>query len=142
MMVGNNVSFDALGSASLSYIFFCIGGGSLASILLGPIWTILGWPIKVAVCTSSMIISMMLMLLVIWKNYHINLHRAIDYAFLTLRSQIKIAVANSSHHRVTAYLKNLWQQWVSRYFASVSLKLSLQTLEAKYQDDLRRQDTH
>lgn len=63
MMIGSSVSTECLGSASSLYIFFCIGGGSLASIVMGPIWTTWGWSGIIAVCSASMITSLILMLL-------------------------------------------------------------------------------
>jgi len=68
MMVGNSVSHDFLGSASSLYIFFCIGGGSLASIFLGPIWTTFGWYGIVSICSGSIFSSMLLMLLLTKKR--------------------------------------------------------------------------
>jgi len=38
LLIGQNVPKESIGSASSLYILFCIGGGSLSSILLGPAW--------------------------------------------------------------------------------------------------------
>lgn len=43
LIIGQSVSRDSLGSASSMYILFCIGGGSLSSIFLGPVWHSYGW---------------------------------------------------------------------------------------------------
>jgi len=43
LIIGQSVSRDSLGSASSMYILFCVGGGSLSSIFLGPIWQSYGW---------------------------------------------------------------------------------------------------
>jgi len=64
MLVSQSVSSQYLASASSFYIFFCIGGGSLSSIILAPVWTTLGWPALVAACSTSMGCSLALML---WK---------------------------------------------------------------------------
>ncbi|MCG8552057.1 MAG: MFS transporter [Desulfobacterales bacterium] len=63
MLVGQSVSSQYLASASSFYIFFCIGGGSLSSIVLAPVWTTLGWHALVAVCAVSMGCSLAVMLL-------------------------------------------------------------------------------
>lgn len=64
MMVGQCVPAQSLGSASSLYIFFCIGGGSLSSMILGPVWTQFGWPGIIAVCSLSIITSFALILAV------------------------------------------------------------------------------
>jgi len=38
LLIGQNAPKESIGSASSLYIMFCIGGGSLSSIFLGPVW--------------------------------------------------------------------------------------------------------
>ena len=64
LVIGESVSRDSLGSASALYIFFCIGSGSLSSILLGPVWSAHGWTGITILCSLSLFISMLLMLYV------------------------------------------------------------------------------
>ncbi len=68
MIVGRTVAPDSTGSASSLYIFFCIGGGSLASIVSGPIWTNFGWSGVVAICSASIIISLVLLVQFIFRR--------------------------------------------------------------------------
>lgn len=60
ILVGDSVSPELLGSASSLYIFFCIGGGSLASMVLGPVWGAYGWHGVVSVCLLSLFTSLLL----------------------------------------------------------------------------------
>jgi YNFM family putative membrane transporter len=62
LLIGKNVPRESIGSASSLYIFFCIGGGSLSSIALGPVWDIFGWPGITVACTFSILISLLLMI--------------------------------------------------------------------------------
>nr|WP_269746323.1 MFS transporter [Desulfogranum japonicum] len=63
LLVGRSVSAEFVGSASSFYIFFCIGGGSLSSMILGPVWTVYGWHGTVVACSLSIGASLILMLL-------------------------------------------------------------------------------
>ncbi len=58
LLIGQSVPADSLGSASSLYIFFCVGGGSLSSIILGPVWNSYGWPGITIVCTIFLLISL------------------------------------------------------------------------------------
>lgn len=62
MKVGDNVPAESLGSASSLYIFFCIGGGSLASIFLGPVWIAFGWTGIILACSSSIAVGLALLI--------------------------------------------------------------------------------
>jgi YNFM family putative membrane transporter len=61
LLMGKSVSKEALGSALSLYTFFCIGGGSLASILLGPVWRSYAWPGITVVCSVSLAASLLIM---------------------------------------------------------------------------------
>ena len=58
ILIGKTVPKETIGSASAFYILFCIGGGSLSSIFLGPIWQLLEWPGVTIVCTIFLLISL------------------------------------------------------------------------------------
>ena len=58
ILIGQSAPSEAIGSASSLYILFCVGGGSLSSIFLGPVWQSSGWPGVTAVCTVSILISL------------------------------------------------------------------------------------
>lgn len=61
LLIGQYVSKESIGSASSLYILFCIGGGSLSSILLGPAWRSHGWSGITVICTISLLISLVIM---------------------------------------------------------------------------------
>jgi YNFM family putative membrane transporter len=61
LFIGESVPPESLGSASSLYIFFCIGGGSLSSILLGPIWHSYGWSGITLACSGSLLACLLLM---------------------------------------------------------------------------------
>ena len=56
--VSRSVPRDSTGCASSMYILFCIGGGSAAATLLGPVWTSWGWAGVTLACTGSTAASM------------------------------------------------------------------------------------
>lgn len=60
ILVGQNVSSKSIGSASSLYILFCIGGGSLSSVFLGPVWHAYGWNGVTLFCTGSLIFSLLI----------------------------------------------------------------------------------
>jgi YNFM family putative membrane transporter len=60
LIVGKNVPKESIGSASSLYILFCIGGGSLSSIFLGPVWSSHGWSGITTTCTISVLISLLI----------------------------------------------------------------------------------
>lgn len=62
LLIGENVPRESIGSASSLYILFCIGGGSLSSIMLGSVWNRFGWPGITVACTFSILISLLLMI--------------------------------------------------------------------------------
>jgi MFS transporter, YNFM family, putative membrane transport protein len=64
LLIGKNVPRESIGSASSLYILFCIGGGSLSSIFLGPIWNSYGWSGITVTCSISILISLLLMVFV------------------------------------------------------------------------------
>ena len=58
ILIGQSAPREAIGSASSLYILFCVGGGSLSSICLGPVWRSFGWSGVTIICTISLVISM------------------------------------------------------------------------------------
>jgi YNFM family putative membrane transporter len=64
LLIGQSVPRESLGSASSLYIFFCIGGGSLASITLGPAWRLYGWTGITILCSISLLISLLIMAII------------------------------------------------------------------------------
>ncbi|MCI5122921.1 MAG: MFS transporter [Candidatus Electrothrix sp. AR5] len=61
LLIGQRVPRESIGSASSLYILFCIGGGSLSSILLGPVWRSYGWHGITVCCSLSLLISICIM---------------------------------------------------------------------------------
>lgn len=61
LLIGQNVPKESIGSASSLYILFCIGGESLSSIFLGPIWRLYGWHGITTLCSISLLISLLIM---------------------------------------------------------------------------------
>jgi YNFM family putative membrane transporter len=61
LLIGQRVPRESIGSASSLYILFCIGGGSLSSILLGPVWHSWGWHGITVSCSLSLLISLCIM---------------------------------------------------------------------------------
>ena len=61
LIIGQSVSRDSLGSASSMYILFCVGGGSLASIFLGPVWQSYGWPGITTSSSIALLLSLLIM---------------------------------------------------------------------------------
>lgn len=72
LLIGENVPKESIGSASSLYILFCIGGGSLSSIFLGPIWSSYGWSGITVTCSLFLLISLFLMFVVKTRNCPIN----------------------------------------------------------------------
>lgn len=65
IIVGKNAADESIGSASSLYIFFCIGGGSLSSIFLGPVWRSSGWQGVSLLCSVSVFISLLIVFLIL-----------------------------------------------------------------------------
>ena len=68
LLIGQMAPKASIGSASSLYILFCIGSGSLSSILLGPIWSSYGWHGITTVCSVSLFISLLLVLMIALKE--------------------------------------------------------------------------
>ena len=68
LLIGQNAPKQSLGSASSLYILFCIGGGSLSSILLGPVWQSHGWVGITVICTISLLASLIIMTIIAFKE--------------------------------------------------------------------------
>ncbi len=68
LLIGQSVPKESIGSASSLYILFCVGGGSLSSILLGPVWRSYGWHGITILCSISLLISLLIMLINALKN--------------------------------------------------------------------------
>jgi len=72
LIVGQNVPKESIGSASSLYILFCIGGGSLSSIFLGPVWLSYGWHGITTLCSISVLISLLIISVVALKERDID----------------------------------------------------------------------
>ncbi len=72
LIVGQNVPKESIGSASSLYILFCIGGGSLSSIFLGPVWLSYGWHGITTLCSISVLISLLIISVVALKERDIE----------------------------------------------------------------------
>jgi len=72
LLVGQNVPNESIGSASSLYILFCIGGGSLSSIFLGPVWSSYGWHGITTLCSISVLISLLIISVVTLKERDIE----------------------------------------------------------------------
>jgi len=68
LLIGQSVPRESTGSALSLYIMFCIGGGSLSSILLGPVWRSYGWQGITIICSVSLLISLLIMSINAVKN--------------------------------------------------------------------------
>ena len=68
LLIGRNVPKESLGSASSLYILFCVGGGSLSSIFLGPVWQSYGWPGITTLSSVSLLVSMLIMSIIDMKD--------------------------------------------------------------------------
>ena len=60
ILVGQNAAEESIGSASSLYILFCIGGGSLSSFFLGPVWHSYGWQGVTVACSVFLVISLLI----------------------------------------------------------------------------------
>lgn len=76
LLIGQSVPRESLGSASSLYILFCIGGGSLSSITLGPVWRSYGWSGITISCSISVLISLLIMSTIAVIN---NTSKAVTY---------------------------------------------------------------
>lgn len=72
LLIGQNVPKESIGSASSLYILFCIGGGSLSSIFLGPVWRSYGWHGITTLCSISLLISLLIMSIIALKERDIE----------------------------------------------------------------------
>ena len=72
LLIGQNVPKESIGSASSLYILFCIGGGSLSSIILGPVWRSYGWHGITILCSISLLISLLIMSVIALKERNIE----------------------------------------------------------------------
>ena len=68
LLIGHLAPKESIGSASSLYILFCIGGGSLSSIFLGPVWQTYGWHGITSLCTISLLISLLILTLNVVKE--------------------------------------------------------------------------
>ncbi len=68
LLIGQSVPRQSIGSALSLYILFCIGGGSLSSILLGPVWSSYGWEGITLICSISLVVSLLIMSIYALKN--------------------------------------------------------------------------
>jgi len=62
----------SIGSASSLYILFCIGGGSISSMVLGPVWMKYGWIGATIVCTISLTASLLLIAIIYFQNKRVS----------------------------------------------------------------------
>jgi YNFM family putative membrane transporter len=68
LLIGENVPKESIGSASSLYILFCIGGGSLSSIFLGPVWRSYGWLGITTLCSVSLLTSLFIVSIIAIKE--------------------------------------------------------------------------
>jgi YNFM family putative membrane transporter len=68
LLMGQRLPEESIGSASSFYILACIGGGSLASIFLGPAWRSYGWHGITILCSISLVISLIIMSIIALKE--------------------------------------------------------------------------
>lgn len=61
LLLGRHVPRASMGSASSLYILFCVGGGSLSSFVLGPVWRSQGWHGIAVICSVSLAFSFLIM---------------------------------------------------------------------------------
>jgi YNFM family putative membrane transporter len=61
LIIGQSVSRESLGSVSSMYILFCVGGGSLSSIFLGPVWQSYGWTGITTSASVALLASLLIM---------------------------------------------------------------------------------
>ena len=60
LLMGRRISRQAMGVASSLYILCCIGGGSLASMVLGGVWRVHGWQGVVHACSASIAVALVI----------------------------------------------------------------------------------
>jgi len=68
LLMGQRLPEESIGSASSFYILACIGGGSLASIFLGPAWRLCGWHGITILCSISLVISLFIMSIIVLRE--------------------------------------------------------------------------
>jgi MFS transporter, YNFM family, putative membrane transport protein len=61
--IAERVPTSQRGAASSLYLLTCLGAGSLASAMLGPVWTHAGWIGVTAVCAASAVMSLTVLLI-------------------------------------------------------------------------------
>lgn len=61
--IAERIPPDRRGAASSLYLLTCLGAGSLASAVLGPLWTAAGWAGVTTVCITATAISLSIFLL-------------------------------------------------------------------------------
>ena len=74
ILIGQSAPREAIGSASALYALFCIGGGSLSSIFLGPVWRSFGWSGVTIICTFSLVIALSIL------TIHVSRDKGVDSA--------------------------------------------------------------
>lgn len=68
LLIGRCVPQESLATASSLYILVCIGGGSLSSIWLGPLWLFHGWVGITLACSVSLLAAMAILIFLAWKD--------------------------------------------------------------------------
>ncbi|WP_027185521.1 MFS transporter [Desulfovibrio inopinatus] len=58
LLIGRRIRPQIMGCASSLYILFCIGGGSVASLILGGIWEKYGWAGIILTCSASITLAL------------------------------------------------------------------------------------
>ena len=76
LLISQEVPQKYLGTVSSFYILFCIGGGSVSSVALGPVWELFGWQGVTLICSGSLVIAMALCMKV--KNSRKGIKSAFD----------------------------------------------------------------
>ncbi len=76
LLISQKIPQTYIGTASSFYILFCIGGGSVSSVLLGPVWKLFGWQGVTLICTGSLAIAIALCIYAKNKNEEKITHSA------------------------------------------------------------------
>lgn len=58
LLMSRRIPQRAVGCASSLYILFCIGGGSVSSMVLGGVWEVYGWSGVIAACSASIVLAL------------------------------------------------------------------------------------
>ena len=68
LLVASHIPVSKIGFASSFYILSCIGGGSVSTIILGPVWKLYGWEGITVVCSLSIGVAFAMILWMAFKK--------------------------------------------------------------------------